>query len=262
MQSLTSGNKPRRCAWTVVDALSHLMCYCESIKGKVNLQPGNNAMSGKASYWKWIKHFRELLSIKATSRWVCRDISLTVGDLRPWSCKLFPSLKDILRNSHFTFPMLFMTDEARHEKTDLKGFVAVIPKEGWPRVARAHPSFGMTPTFREYNLRCQQSQILKSRCHTKRRMGAATHAHPSFGMTTTKTLRSVFSWCASNSFSLIRPEIYCSLHIILLAANIWPLAFPASAYMSWERFFPCEEEYKCPAAKGCGIVCTEKCLGT
>ncbi len=34
--------------------------------------------------------------------------------------------------------------------------------------------FGMTPTFWEYNLWCQQSQILKSRCHTKRRMGAAT----------------------------------------------------------------------------------------
>ncbi len=32
--------------------------------------------------------------------------------------------------------------------------------------------YGMTPTFREYNLWCQQSQILKSRCHTKRRMGA------------------------------------------------------------------------------------------
>ncbi len=39
--------------------------------------------------------------------------------------------------------------DACHEKTDLKVFVVVIPKEGW---ARAHPSFGMTPTFREYNL--------------------------------------------------------------------------------------------------------------
>ena len=35
--------------------------------------------------------------------------------------------------------------------------------------------------------------FLKSRCHAKRRMGAATHAHPSCGMTRTKTLRSVFS---------------------------------------------------------------------
>ena len=37
---------------------------------------------------------------------------------------------------------------ASHEKTDLKGqgFVVVIPKEGC-----AHPSLGMTPTFREYD---------------------------------------------------------------------------------------------------------------
>ncbi len=73
--------------------------------------------------------------------------------------------------------------DVRHEKTDLKVFVVVIPKEGWARV---------TPTFREYDLRSQKTQILKSRCHTKRRMGAATRAHPSFGMTTTKTL-SLFS---------------------------------------------------------------------
>ncbi len=37
------------------------------------------------------------------------------------------------------------------------------------------------------------SNIMKSWCHTKRRMGSATRAHPCFGMTTTKTLRSVFS---------------------------------------------------------------------
>ncbi len=61
--------------------------------------------------------------------------------------------------------------DARHEKTDLKVFIVVIPKEGWVRCT--YPSFGMTPTFREYNLWSQQSQILKSRCHTKRRMGAA-----------------------------------------------------------------------------------------
>ena len=31
--------------------------------------------------------------------------------------------------------------------------------------------------------------ISKSRCHTKRRMGASTHARPSFGMTTTQAIR-------------------------------------------------------------------------
>ncbi len=65
------------------------------------------------------------------------------------------------------------------------------------RAPHAHPSFGVTPTFREYDLWSQKTQIVKSRCYTKRRMGAATRAHPSFGMTTTKTLRSVFSWHTS-----------------------------------------------------------------
>ncbi len=55
----------------------------------------------------------------------------------------------------------------------------------------------MKPTFWEYNIWCQQSQVLKSRCHTKRRMDAATRATFSFGMTTTKTLKSVFSWHSS-----------------------------------------------------------------
>ncbi len=50
------------------------------------------------------------------------------------------------------------------QKRSLMAWVIVIPKEGWVRV-----------TFREYNLWCQQSQILKSQCHTKRRMGAAMH---------------------------------------------------------------------------------------
>ncbi len=56
---------------------------------------------------------------------------------------------------------------------------------------------------REYDLWSQKTQILKSRCHTKETMGAAMHAHPSFGMTTTKTLRSVFSWCASKIFRCV-----------------------------------------------------------
>ena len=50
-------------------------------------------------------------------------------------------------------------DDTHYEKIDLKVFVSVMPKEGWTRVAapmdvrgRAHPSFGMTPTFREYSL--------------------------------------------------------------------------------------------------------------
>ncbi len=41
--------------------------------------------------------------------------------------------------------------DARHEKTDLKVFVVVIPKEGWALVAA--PSFGMPPTFQNLTLR-------------------------------------------------------------------------------------------------------------
>ncbi len=48
----------------------------------------------------------------------------------------------------------------------------------------------------------------KGRCHTKRRMGAATRAHPSFGMTTTKTLMSVFSWHTSDE------PVHCFLGVI------------------------------------------------
>ena len=61
----------------------------------------------------------------------------------------------------------------------------------------AHPSLGMTPTFREYDLWSRKTQILKSQCHTRRRMGAATRARPSLGMTTTKTWRSVLLWHTS-----------------------------------------------------------------
>ncbi len=70
------------------------------------------------------------------------------------------------------------TCDMRHEKIDLKVFVVVIPKEGW-------------------TLLTSSTIFSKSRCHTKRRMDAATRAHPSFGMTTTNTLKSVFSWHVS-----------------------------------------------------------------
>ncbi len=94
--------------------------------------------------------------------------------------------------------------EVCHEKTDLKVFVVVVPKEGWARPRT-------TPTFREYNLWCQQSQVLKSRCHTKRRMGKATRAHPSFGMTMTKTLRCVFSCAHQVILVIISLQMLCGI---------------------------------------------------
>ena len=38
-----------------------------------------------------------------------------------------------------------------------------------------------------------EKKILKSRCHTKRRVGAAPCAHPSFGMTATQDIRDLFA---------------------------------------------------------------------
>ena len=57
---------------------------------------------------------------------------------------------------------------------------------------RTHPSFGMTP-FLENVIYEVKTQILKSRCHTKRKISMGTRTQPSFDMTTTKTLRPVFS---------------------------------------------------------------------
>ncbi len=48
-------------------------------------------------------------------------------------------------------------------------------------------TFGMTPTFLDFFF-----FFWKSRCHTKRRAGAAMRAHPSFGMTTSQYIRDLF----------------------------------------------------------------------
>ncbi len=80
------------------------------------------------------------------------------------------ALSQVITHTGFTKFMNSMSstniglNDVCHEKTDLKVFVVVIPKE----VKRS-----------------QKTQILKSRCHTKRRMGARGRAHPSFGMTPT-----------------------------------------------------------------------------
>ncbi len=72
---------------------------------------------------------------------------------------------------------------------------------------RAGPSFGMTPTFHQKKKKERKKdkkkfknfkknffqKFLKSRCHTKRRVGAAPRARPSFGMTTTQDIRDVFT---------------------------------------------------------------------
>ncbi len=63
----------------------------------------------------------------------------------------------------------------------------------------------------------------KSRCHAKRRMGAATRAHPSFGMTKTKTLKSVFWWHASYLHVLILLTPFGMVIPSYLALHEWDL---------------------------------------
>ncbi len=41
--------------------------------------------------------------------------------------------------------------DTHHEKTDLKVFVVVIPKEGLAGWGPANPSLGMTPTIKYYS---------------------------------------------------------------------------------------------------------------
>ncbi len=78
----------------------------------------------------------------------------------------------------------------------------------------AHPSFGMTPTWKIFwSIFCKNVMnfflffflfflkifffyflfVGESRRHTKRRMGAAMHVHPSFGMTMTQDIRDLFA---------------------------------------------------------------------
>ncbi len=84
-----------------------------------------------------------------------------------------------------------MLDDACHEKTDLT--LRSLSLSYQKKDGRA----------REYNLWCQQSQILKSWCHTKRRMG--------------KTLRFVFSWLALIMwFDILRFEVHFHLHHLFI----------------------------------------------
>ena len=63
----------------------------------------------------------------------------------------------------------------------------------------APPSFGMTPKRKEKkrekgkNLQEKILKNLKSWCHTKRWVGAATHTHPFFGMSPTQAIRYLFT---------------------------------------------------------------------
>ncbi len=79
----------------------------------------------------------------------------------------------------------------RHEKTDFKVFVVVIPKEGWASVAV--PILLLTWHRLFENIIYDVSRVKFRKVGVIPKEG---WARP-FGMTTTKTLRSLFSWPAS-----------------------------------------------------------------
>ncbi len=86
--------------------------------------------------------------------------------------------------------------DACHEKTDLKVFVVVIPKEGWV----CPSSFWHDTDFsRKWSMTSAESNSEKSVSYQKK---------DGHSMTATKTLMSVFSWHASYLFAGC---VYCSL---------------------------------------------------
>ncbi len=93
--------------------------------------------------------------------------------------------------------------DMRHEKTVFKVCVLVITNEvlvGW---GPTNPSLGMTLTIKYYfpafihYIPCVVGVIPKEGSAGKEGLAVQQPTNPSLGMTTTKTLRSVFSWCAS-----------------------------------------------------------------
>ncbi len=87
-------------------------------------------------------------------------------------------------------------------KTDPVVLAALCRKvpNGQIRCDHTYPPFGMTPTF------------LKSQCHTKKRIGAATRTHPSFGMTTTLAIRDLFAY---RPYSFMNESVlYSGQHIL------------------------------------------------
>ena len=215
--------KLNRAALSVFLTLFSSMCGGSSSVSRAEL-PKCMSLSPRPLDWgtirlNWKKGIRHvLLTWPFHSVWRCtraRETRLGITRFRPIWQWLGHTAKSVLSDTERIRPgrtMTYSCDEihhnlraeyhthsdVRHEKTDLKVFVVVITKEGWACLVW-HWLFE--------NIVYDVSQILKSRCHTKIRMGAAMRAHPSFGMTTTNTLRYVFLWRASyvlNIMSLFR----------------------------------------------------------
>ncbi len=76
-------------------------------------------------------------------------------------------------------------------------WVVIIPKEGRASGASRALLFvwhRLFPKKKKSKKHFFQKKNLKSRCHTKRRAGAAPSARPSFGMTPTQDIRDLFAF--------------------------------------------------------------------
>ncbi len=73
-----------------------------------------------------------------------------------------------------------------HAKRSLISWVVVRPKDGWAHVG----IFKKKKKKKKFD-----KKNLKSRCHTKRRLGAAMRIRPSFGLTATQAIRDLLMWC-------------------------------------------------------------------
>ena len=96
------------------------------------------------------------------------------------------SWRNCLTIHRLTYPKCVHSFDMHHEKTDRKVFVVVIPIEGLVGWGPANPSFGMAPTIKYYSNAFIDYSVFV--------------VIPKEGLvgplTVTKTLRSVFSWCA------------------------------------------------------------------
>ncbi len=95
------------------------------------------------------------------------------------------------------------TSDARHEKTDLKVFVVVVPKEGLAGGGLANPSLGMTNTIkylRKILLYCLQRFYSAVGVIPKEGLAVPQPANPSLGMTT--ILSHLCQMCPANGIIL------------------------------------------------------------
>ncbi len=148
-----------------------------------------------------------------------KDGRVWAESISPWKEQLAPPSARMRQNYNFPwkFPPEFTHRTSRENQTDWTWSVDDIwwwisleifsSASLWQRVvpaARFNNWQKLRPAFFWYDTDFSNKQKkkfniffgkknLKSRCHTKRRAGAAPRARPSFGMTTTQDIRDLFA---------------------------------------------------------------------